>query len=252
MTRNSVGAGYCGWEYGCVFEKTECPDVTTFRSSHEMKYTAGAHGGNCLSQKIVKAKKLGQCADSTCSPNTASCPGSDSSFTIDSKTCSVEETKFGSCGSRCSWSPDDCLDSELWTFPSENCSCDKVQVGGCLKSDKISCAVTSLGCDAASTWLKPLEVAPSTGNSCFLCSENSPYGAAVNHNRKPNTTESSESSTSKMPIIVGSIVGGILVSSAIAILAVIHIRRTKKGMEKITLPPQTIATFGSGDDASVL
>merc|ERR1712176_82928 len=89
--------------------------------------------------------------------------------------CKIENTLFGRCGDRCSWSPDDCAfglnGREKWTFPSEECTCEKVRVGGCQKDGNIFCAVSEDACDDLSEWLSPLDVTKSFNVECFLCNE---------------------------------------------------------------------------------
>ncbi len=180
MSRKSVQAGHCAYpDAYCAFEKTQCTDDLNFRSSRQMQGAPErAHGGVCLLQESIRAEPLGECGEGTCSPNAASCitlGGTASTLyndiPFDGKKCLVEETKFGRCDDRCSWSPDDCDFGERWTFPSEECRCDKVRVGGCLKDDKVFCAVSPDACDDISTWLDPKKVDTDTNYKCFLCRE---------------------------------------------------------------------------------
>lgn len=193
MTRKSVQNGYCagGGDYHCALERSECTDATSFRSSREMQGAPErAHGGVCLLQESMLGKPLGDCSISgtppnatTCAPNPAACKD-DEVFQSGVKPlegifnpsgCVVENSVFGKCGDRCSWSPDDCAGGEDWTFPAEECRCDYVQVGGCTKDDQLFCAVSSDACDAKSTYLNPLQVAAENPFTCYLCRKMAGY-----------------------------------------------------------------------------
>jgi len=145
-------------------EGWECGDAE-FMSSRLLQSEPGAHGGDCLLQSNIKEKPLGRCqtGNRECSPNQKSCLGDWLNLEED---CLVKDTIFGSCDDRCSWSPDDCVSGEKWTFPSTGCSCDKVQVGACEKDGMKYCAVSYAGCDIETKWLSPLEAV-----DCFLCRE---------------------------------------------------------------------------------
>ena len=206
----------------CALEKQGCNDSTNFLSSREMQNGPGmAHGGSCRWQDSVKGTKLGKCDDISngnsegddyyhCSPNAESCQSESDSTTpdiftsnndydknnINNNNCVVGDTFFGRCNSdlRCAWSPEDCDDndgtiddnrsnSDFWTFPVFDCTCDNVQVGACSTKDAtdlaatatedIFCAVSSDGCDDMQTWIRPTEVMGVAGFDCYLCREES-------------------------------------------------------------------------------
>ena len=207
----------------CALEKQGCNDSTNFLSSREMQNGPGmAHGGSCRWQDSVKGTKLGKCDDISngnsegddyyhCSPNAESCQSESDSTTpdiftsnndydknnnINNNNCVVGDTFFGRCNSdlRCAWSPEDCDDndgtiddnrsnSDFWTFPVFDCTCDNVQVGACISSkdatdlatatEDIFCAVSSDGCDDMQTWIRPTDVMGVAGFDCYLCREES-------------------------------------------------------------------------------
>lgn len=150
-----VQGGYCVEENFCALENDECAnDVESpivFQSSREIQESTfffRAHGGVCLAQESVKEKKLGNCTDNSCS---------------------VKNAILGSCDRRCSWSPESCAFGEEWSYPVEECTCDRTQTGACVKNDKVFCAVSEKGCDAFSSWLSPLDVVESYGILCYVC-----------------------------------------------------------------------------------
>jgi len=179
MEKKTVQGGVCDHQiertWNCALVKSACDEETIFRSSRQMQGAPErGHGGVCLLQETIRDWRLGICISATktaCSPNQASCQGFGKRFLENDDSCKIENTKYGSCGDRCSWSPEDCADSENWNFPSKDCTCDKVRVGGCQKNDAIFCAVSGQACDDTSTWLSPTEVTSRAGIECFLCAE---------------------------------------------------------------------------------
>ena len=215
MSRKSLQAGYCSNpdDGSCAFEKTECSNVTFFRSSREMQGAPDrAHGGSCLLQESIREKEIGECIPNDnqsqndsmilCSPNELTCTITNTQtisynfMDIDTvnhnSKCLIESTLFGSCNDRCSWSPDDCLPTEMWTFPAEECTCDTVLVGACKNNGNLFCAVSKDGCDDKSAWLHPLQVIQETEYECYLC------------RAKPSST-SSNSNNSSDEISTGSV-----------------------------------------------
>jgi len=235
-----------------------------------------AHGGICLWSSTVHEKRVGQCSDGTCSPNKASC-GSGLDF-MDAKqsteNCDVDSTAFGRCGDRCSWSPDDCSVGEEWTFPSEGCSCDKVQVGACEKDGQIFCSVSPDSCDDKATWLHALDVVSTTPNVCYLCRAKSipivpttapvaaPVAAPVDLNKpsskdsiiavdnvKSPSAESNPSvgynpSTSSKPsggpntgVVVGAVVGGVGGAAMVLVLFMFARKRQIQNSRAVVKAP---------------
>ena len=268
MPRKSLQGGYCrSAPSNCALEKTGCIGGTDdFFSSREMQDAPGAHGGSCLLQYSIKETLLGQCDDGKCSPNAASC-GNGSAFydaaTANNPSCSIESTKFGKCGSRCSWSPEYCTSSESWTFPADDCSCDKVRIGGCLKGGDLYCSVSSLGCDSLSTWHGPTAVTTKTGDKCFICRAPSVVidGGGTNGTptqedddgtkRNSNGDDSSPSSlnSSKRPstaVTVGVALGSVAGVTAI-IIALMLVQSKRKKANKGDKQKQ-IMTVASGNE----
>jgi len=202
-----------------------------------------AHGGICLWSQTIHEKRVGQCSDGACSPNKSSCGGLDFLDSQQStENCDVDSTLFGRCGDRCSWSPDNCSAGEEWTFPSQGCNCDQVQVGACEKDGFIFCSVSPDSCDDKATWLSPVDVASTTPYQCYLCREKivpvappvaAPVAAPVDNNKpssedsiiavdnvKPspagsnpvggyNPSASSRGSKTNTGVVVGAVVGGV-------------------------------------------
>eukprot|EP00548_Thalassiothrix_antarctica_P002532 CAMPEP_0194148498 /NCGR_PEP_ID=MMETSP0152-20130528/32839_1 /TAXON_ID=1049557 /ORGANISM="Thalassiothrix antarctica, Strain L6-D1" /LENGTH=241 /DNA_ID=CAMNT_0038850085 /DNA_START=221 /DNA_END=946 /DNA_ORIENTATION=- len=86
------------------------------------------------------------------------------------------KTKYGSCISNnvptntCLWSDDACDDKETFTV-NDDCTCDKVRVGGCRRrnDDIIYCAVNEQACDVDSEWLSVLDLQRTADKDCYLC-----------------------------------------------------------------------------------
>jgi len=274
MGRKSLQAGLCNYpDDGCAFEKTECSDNNLFRSSRQMQGAPDrAHGGECLLQESIRGKVLGACVtqnDSSlhvCSPNESSCNGmntngsdmmysfQDANSISDDKECLAQDTVFGSCNERCSWSSDSCLTNEIWSFPADGCNCDSVQVGACVKDGGVFCAVSPDGCDDSSYWLNPLEVISDTDVECFLCREQASGGSSTTLSTTNTLSTSSDatisslsatesSSSSNIATVITATLGGVVGVCVISFLAIYMIRkRSRKANETVLTmkPPQSI------------
>lgn len=272
LSRKSVQGAYCPKNgYGadaCVLQKSECPTNDSFYSSREMQGSPNvAHGGICLHSQTVFELPLGSCVDGTCSPNEASCGVLGLHSVKDVETCLVQNTAFGRCGDRCSWSPDDCGDNK-WIFPSQGCSCDQVEVGACEKDGLIFCAVSSDSCDDKSTWLSRDKVKSTTANQCFLCREKTkpfepkpiePDANETLNNEDLNIEDlNNEDGANFTPgrastgtsALVGGLTGG-LVGAAMVVILFLFIRKRqaeKAGKTKIPMKAVDVET----DNVSVL
>jgi len=276
MSRKSVQAAYCPQNgYGsnaCVLQKSECPFNNGFYSSREMQNSPNiAHGGICLHSLTVKEKPMGSCADGTCSPNEASCGELGYHSVKDAETCLVQNTSFGRCGDRCSWSPDDCV-GDNWSFPSQGCSCDQVEVGACEKDGFVYCAVSPDSCDDRSIWLSHDEVEFTTDYRCYLCRENIKPSDSVAKNSadadssidsvatnsadmdpsiNDRTEVSSERSTSAPGAVIGGIIGGIVGVTMVMILVLFVRKRQAQKAKNVNKAP--MKTFDvETDNVSVL
>jgi len=205
-----------------------------------------AHGGICLHSQTVQELAMGNCADGTCSPNEASCGDLGPHTNNDTKNCQTKETLFGRCGNRCLWSPVDCEGN--WVFPSEDCTCDKVEVGACEKDGSIFCSVSPDSCDKDSNWLSSLEVVR-TGYQCYLCREE-----AVTLDLEYENSEDvallediSEASDNSGTIIVG-VTAGIVGAVMVLIVSLFIRRRQIKPSNKAPFPAVDLQK----DDVSVL
>jgi hypothetical protein len=278
MPRKSLQGGFCNYpDASCALESTDCLTGTdAFSSSRQMQTAPGAHGGYCLLQDSVKEIAVGKCGNGSCSPNAESCGGDGSSYTIDTSTsdtvfnpaCTIETTKFGKCGDRCSWSPQDCNANEEWTFPVSECTCDKVRVGGCVKSGFTYCSVSNLACDSASIWFGPTAVTAETGNECYVCRQSTPIAATDDDKAVENDdgTEENyvgeiEGGTKDSPkkastgVFLGASLGSVAgVASLIVIFALVKHKRNKAKRTKQHEPPVTVPSTNdeNGEDVSVL
>ena len=294
MPRKSLQAGYCSYpDAYCALEETECLSGTdTFSSSRHMQSAAGAHGGSCLLQEAVKEFVLGKCGeDGPCSPNAASCDSSSalSSYvkdTIHNATCDIGSTKFGKCGDRCSWSPQDCDEGEQWTFPENECTCDMVRVGGCVKDGFTYCSVSNLACDDASVWFGPTAVTAETGNLCYVCRQpttdddgvdgnSGGGGGTTNQNGGAGGTngggaeetdddrvggnyvggmkDSPKNKSSTGAIVGGSLAGVAGAAAIIAAFVLVKRKRSKnKEVERTEAPVTVPSTDDNNEDISVL
>jgi hypothetical protein len=271
MPRKSLQGGYCHYpDNYCALESTDCLTGTdTFSSSRQMQGAAGAHGGNCVLQDSVKETILGKCGNGSCSPNAESCDGDGSSYKIDTSSnpaCTIGTTKFGKCGDRCSWSPQDCDGNEKWTFPVSECTCDKVRVGGCVKSGFTHCSVSNLACDSASVWFGPTAVTAETGTECYICRQPT---AATDDDRIEGNDDGAEGnniggikgetkgSPKKMSTgaVLGASLGGVAGVTAL-IVAFVLVKRKRKKAKKSTQelePPVNVPSNDkNGEDVSVL
>jgi len=247
ISRESVKNGFCDYGYGecegdlkgecCALEKTECGDSneSIFMSSRQIESASEGHGGACLLQESVREKPLGECSivskastvETICSPNKASCETRGEFFEVEAgssdKMCKVENTLFGRCGDRCSWSPDDCNGSEKWTFPSEECACEKFRVGGCQKDGNTFCAVSKDACDDSSEWLSPLDVTKESNIECFLCNELGKGGTTYTgssttiSSSKQGSDQISQNEGQNTIVLVAGIVGALLAAFCIVI-----------------------------------
>lgn len=258
MSRRSVQGAYCAapnyYNSSCVIEKSECSIGDKFFSTRQI-----VSRSSCLYPKVVTQKGLGHCADGTCSPNEASC-GEMGFYSFNyTKTCTVENTSFGRCGDRCSWSPEDC-DNENWTFPSQACSCDQVLTGACKKDNLIYCAVSPDGCDDESTWLSPLDVVSTTDVRCFLCREKShgiyhdPYDYGKDFGLYDPVVEDRTEPSSRINIFIGGIAGGVFgAAMVLGLFLIVRKRqaRTRKDDMQRTAPCASV-NVSKTEDVSVL
>ena len=225
----------------------------------------------CPSQTALLAMSLGQCGDddddddAVCAPNAASC-GKDTTFvgpdTVGSRDdCTVATTKFGSCGGECRWSPEDCSAStRSWTFPSKDCTCDKVHVGACVNkihNDFVICAVNAEACNPDISYYVPVDrVAAELGIACSLCR------GSVNTSNAGNTefTTSITGTRNQGGISVGGVaaalIAGCMVFVAfVVVLAYAHRSKYPPLQKKRTLPATVVSNNNAHveeDDVSVL
>ncbi len=268
MSRKSLQGGYCSYPDGfCAFEKTDCVNGTdVFSSSRQMQGAAGPHGGFCLTQDSVQETSLGQCEDGTCSPNAASCGHSETLYntTLASTLCHVKDIEFGSCDSRCSWSPEDCTADETWKCPVKTCTCDKVQIGACVKHGITYCAVSSKGCDSLSTWYNPTDVPTEPVDDCFVCREPTippvdDYFNVINDDDNTGSgnglgasNKNNKKSPSNTPMIVGVTIA-VVASFSLVVISAMYLRRKRKASTPSVQEIKHVASADAdGQEVSVL
>lgn len=266
QTDGGIGTSFCALEAGqCNLEQQE------WRSSRQA-FSAGRFNV-CVSRTEVEKVYLGQCGDG-CAADAESCGDGDFEQAGVSNganpDCMVEKAAFGNCDGRCVWSKDSCENDETYHIPGvgtgkgsgsgagsgggggkgngqgneggENeCSCDKVQVGGCKTPDApIFCAVAADACDDFQTYLTPTEVENQEQVSCFLCREESapgPTSAPVGDPAVDSSNETELSNKASMGAIIGgAVVGGIVIMMLIFLL---DYRRKKKAKENMNSSPPT-------------
>lgn len=264
---DQIGASFCALEFGQCRSEDQI-----FRSSREA-LSAGAFT-SCYSRSAVDKIYLGVCGD-RCAADASSCgnaqftpaDGSSSSSTRDPN-CQVSNALFGNCGGRCVWSADACENGESFHLPGgvgtggggegggsgggggpksvagsgteggENeCTCDKVQVGGCkYPGVPIYCAVSPDSCDEFQTYLSHKEVFKQENIECYLCREpttSSPVASPVSSPRDNPTLPSSNSATNNTSIIMVIILSSIGVAAIIIVGAdVVRRRRLKEEHER--------------------
>lgn len=261
MSRVSVKSGLCDskdyYVSFCALEKTECKSGTIFYSNRQISWGRSS----CLREQFVREKSLGECADGTCSPNALSCGELSFNSVRNNGACFVNNTMFGRCGDRCLWSPDDCV-NEAWTFPSELCSCDQVQVGACRKDELLFCAVSPDGCDDKSTWLSPSEIASTTDFRCHLCRENT-FILPVSENTTKSSSEKFENSDEPYDLVpnpgsssnygpfIGGTIGGV-VGATVVMTIFIYLRKRQTRREQLSKAPFTVVDASQNDDVSEL
>lgn len=246
-TRLSLQLGHCAAPGGgCTLGKSECSDQSSWSSSGSMiDAPYRAHGGYCLLAKTVREAFLGKCGF-YCSPKEACAEGEP--FTENYSRCQVQDTLYGSCGNRCSWSPADCDAGETWKFPDIDCSCDLVQIGGCMSpGGDPYCAVSADGCDEESVFLKPLELKAQANHDCFVCMATTvPLGEKVAATAKEveetaiiqgqekdlfgsdMPAPASSSSVASAGMIIGVAIGSVALVSLLITGLLLHVRKQKQ------------------------
>jgi len=289
IQQRSVRAGFCSGSGGlfCALEKTKCAEsdstingTFTFSSSREIEETPVGHGGNCFKYDTLKTFPLGKCIGGPCGANAESCGNNNEFSDDDTKSCTIQSTGFGKCGDRCSWSPNDCQNGEFWTFPVDDCSCEKVSVGGCVTiigtHTKVTCAVSRDGCDEASVWVAAMDLPFEQQYECTLCRQPSTQsgstqsgstqsGSTQSENTQSESTQSEEnlevemlmnvdeSSNDGKDILLGGLAGGFvaLVIFGIAFYAYRRSRKVKSSLPKsIQIDGESPGAFVGGDITS--
>ena len=127
-TQSRVWGGACTYENGatnvCVVDKSLC-DPGSFISAHFLRANTGHEARGCTGGSAVRSAVLGRCG--AMHRRTLTFIPHDPSF----RRTRFEHAKYGSCGTRCSWSSEDCLENEAWIATNPACDCEVVRVGAC-------------------------------------------------------------------------------------------------------------------------
>ena len=292
--RKHVEGGYCIQNDGgvgrsfCALEAGQCDlDNEEWRSSRQA-FSAGLFQ-KCVTRSEVRDVYVGTCGNA-CAPDAESCANGEFTppplFTgnVVNADCMVSKATFGNCDGRCVWSADECEAGETFRLPGsgggggngggtgggngggngkgrhDECTCDKVQVGGCKTPDTpIYCAVSPDSCDEFQTYLTPQQVQEQENWSCYLCREKttpssmSPTSAPTRRiddptNMLPVNNPSSPSSNR------GAIIGGSIAAGAVGIvilLGVIYGYRYKKTRKHSPPKPSHVDPVIFSDDGVV-
>ncbi|KAL3940538.1 MAG: hypothetical protein SGBAC_004941 [Bacillariaceae sp.] len=170
----SVYAGGC-YKDGkpiCVEQPKEYCDKGTFQSAHFLRANANAGLRSCTG--AVENVVIGRCGDTGQCSNLASRCDDPATFAFD-ETCTTIRDKlngvfvtYGKCNERCSWSPTDCTEDEVWINNDGTCTADKVEVGACFAGFAF-CSVSSVNCvDPYVPFLTHKEAREQKGVNCRL------------------------------------------------------------------------------------
>ena len=265
IEQKSVRSGFCSSSSRlfCALEETKCSesdsiidDSFVFSSSREIETTPDAHGGYCRRYDAFKDLRFGRCIDGLCGPNAESCGNNNMLGEDDTNTCTIESTLYGKCDDRCSWSPNECQSGELWSFPVDDCTCEKVLVGACVTSigthTSVTCAVSPDGCDKSSIWVSVIDLTIEHQVECTLCRQpSSQFGENLDVDVFSNANEGNDESTD---MLIGGIAVGFF--SALVVFGISFYAYRRSSRKKFT-PPKSIevggessGTFVGGDDIS--
>jgi len=257
IEKKSVRSGFCSGSDGlfCALESTKCAEsdytnngTYTFSSSYEIAETPVAHGGNCFKYRTLAEYQLGRCLGGPCAPNAESCGNTNFFGKDDAQSCTVENTLYGKCGDRCSWSPNDCRSGEFWSFPADDCNCGFVRVGACIETlgdhTSVTCAVSPDGCATSSEWISAIDVPFEHKVECTLCRKSSSQSeesvleekeksfAGTEIDMLSNVNESVDKSVDESDqqvneLLLGGLVGGCVVALVLLSLSLLAYRRSR-------------------------
>jgi len=268
-------------EYTCELDTLEC---SSFFSSREMQTAAIAHGGHCRQSKEVESIRIGRCTATTLNaPDNDNAVGrcasveelcdeeNNESFESKSDSCTVSkdsgtnaDTRYGSCVSHgeCVWSANDCDSIDDFAGFDQDCTCDRVQVGGCVKDELVFCAVSEMACDELSTWIPAMELLLTEGidTECYLCrdrSHNTISDEATLGNDVSTSNDVDKNDGSKMQVTrndddddfstVFFVVALFCVLGLVALITLIVIRlsRKRRSKEVVTFPKELELDIGA-------
>lgn len=180
----------------CALESTECPEVSQFKSSIELRHLGIVP---CRADEMTVGKCTSNLDEIDCTSRPSACylPKKyepNDSCTVHSNTLTGDPTYYGMCREsqpaggdrwkqRCVWQESECIDNfEIWwhaRLPQSTwlspCNCEDVETGACEYtegSDRLYyCAVSSRGCSDPSSYLTSYEMKV-LGHTCMLCQPN--------------------------------------------------------------------------------
>lgn len=240
--RFHVSGAYCnamGTLNGfCALDSGQCGPDQRFTSS-KLTDSAGAFRA-CLTRDNTENTFLGTCGEG-CASDEPSC--TDFDFQLDwgaelRAGCTMKKAVYGDCDGRCVWSATECSNGETYGI-TENCTCDRVQVGACQTvGEPMFCAVSPGACDPSQEWLTIAQLAEQEDISCYLCrGAPKPQPLPISPPTMQPTMQPTDAVESPLAVeednnvaMIGGIVGG--VAAGLLVLLVVFLVRRKRTDEK--------------------
>lgn len=205
METEYIQAGACvapGDEFNvvCALESSQCPSGHSYISNRQLQNGSvlNSAGKACLSSDKTEDVKVGRCInrqidDFICTSHNSACALSNQFTPLDEE-CNLRDdltndraTFYSRCWfdedlNFCVWDMDECAGGPLLFFsvtPAshyQTCRCDEVRTGACYHegTDTYTCAVSALGCDSDSKYVRwqDLNFSPATRHiDCRLCKD---------------------------------------------------------------------------------
>mmetsp|Transcript_42601 Transcript_42601/g.103041 ORF Transcript_42601/g.103041 Transcript_42601/m.103041 type:complete len:315 (-) Transcript_42601:1974-2918(-) len=205
MGTDYIQAGACvapddEFNVTCALEASQCPSGHSYISNRQLQDGAvlNAVAKACLSLEKTEDVKVGRCInrqvdDFICTSHKSACALSTQFNPLD-EDCDLRydltqdrDTFYTRCWfdedlNFCVWDMEECTGGPLrfsWVTPAahyQNCRCDEVRTGACYHegTDTYTCAVSALGCDSDSKYVRWQELYFSNSTShigCQLCKD---------------------------------------------------------------------------------
>eukprot|EP00977_Amphora_coffeiformis_P010683 scaffold2510_cov169-Amphora_coffeaeformis.AAC.34 len=183
----------------CALESSQCPPEYSYISNRELKYglVLNSAAKACLSVNKTDDVKLGRCTnrqidDFICTSHNTACAISTQFDPYDAQ-CNLRNDStynratfysrcwFGEDLNFCVWDMEECTGGPLLfnlvtpASQNQNCRCNEVRTGACYheETDSYTCAVSALGCDFGSKYIRWQELYFSNASrhiiDCQLC-----------------------------------------------------------------------------------